>query len=83
MVVGNVSKEDIKGKNKEEMEDFLKQKALASPSNTSFYNIPLVNRIIKAKLNEGDKVKIYWYGEALQSAPAKVKGTTLILKNNK
>ncbi len=48
----------------------------------TFYDIPLINKMLKTDFKVGQKVKIYWSGGVLESAPGQVKGTSLIWKMN-
>jgi hypothetical protein len=51
-------------------------------SQGTFYDVPLINKMLKTDFKVGQKVKIYWSGGVLESAPGQVKGTSLIWKIN-
>lgn len=73
-----IGDEDIKGKNQAEIKNILEDKA--SVSQGSFYRIPLFNQVANTNFKQGDKVKIYWYGEVIQTAPGRIVKTSLITK---
>lgn len=69
---------DIEGKTQVEINEILEEKA--SESRGTFYKVPLINRITKKSFVKGDKVKIYWRGSVIQTAPGKVNKTNFIKK---
>lgn len=78
MWVIELTPEETDGKNQEEILELLNEKA--DESDGAFYDLPFLNRISGTAYEEGKKVKIYWTGVVLQSAPAQIKDTLLILK---
>lgn len=50
----------------------------AYKTNGTFYKIPIVNSILNTKFRKGQKVKIFWSGEVLQSLPGRVQHTSFI-----
>jgi hypothetical protein len=75
-----ISNTEIEGKTKDEIFDILETKA--SESSGAFYNVPLINNALNTKFEKGKRVKIYWTGVVMQSAPGQVKDTLLIMKIN-
>jgi len=71
LVVDSLKGTDSK---KMEMNDISK----AYKSYGTFYKIPITNRILHTHFKIGQKVKIFWSGEVLQSLPGKVEHTSFI-----
>lgn len=72
----DVNDAEIEGKTKKEIMTILETKA--SESKGAFYDIPFINNILNTKFEKGQKVKIYWTGFVLQSAPGQIKDTLFI-----
>lgn len=62
---------------------FLNEGSTDNRSPGTIYRIPLINRQIGTEFQIGDKVKIYWRGSVMESLPAKIDGTVLIIKTGK
>jgi hypothetical protein len=73
-----LSKTEIHGKTKEQILDLIETKA--TESRGIFYDVPLINKALNTSFEKGQKVKIYWTGVVMQSAPGKIKDTFLIMK---
>lgn len=65
------------GKTKEEMNRLLEVKS--SQAAGAYYEIPWINKLLNTEFEEGDKVKVFWRGTVMESAPGQVDGTNLIV----
>lgn len=72
-----MSDTEVEGKTEAEIISILEAKSSKSPG--TFYDISLINKVLNTDFEEGQKVRIYWTGYALESAPGQIKGTLLIL----
>lgn len=55
----------------------------ASVESGNFVEIPFLNELIGTDFNKGDKVRIYWDGMLMPSAPGIIDGASLIVKLSK
>ena len=76
----DVDDAEIEGKTKEDKFIILETKA--SESKGSFNDVPFINNILNTKFIKGEKVKIFWTGTVLESAPGQVKDTLFIIHTN-
>ncbi|MFC5734043.1 DUF3221 domain-containing protein [Cytobacillus gottheilii] len=73
LVAESASAPEIKAKTQSELDEFYLFEG-------SSYDIPALNKFIKSEYKTGQKVKIYWHGSVMESAPSQIKGTFLIIK---
>ncbi|MGD6944128.1 DUF3221 domain-containing protein [Cytobacillus gottheilii] len=73
LVIESASAHEIKEKTQTELDEFYQFEG-------SSYDIPALNKFTKSKYKTGQKVKIYWHGSVMESAPSQIKGTILIIK---
>ncbi|WP_285880448.1 DUF3221 domain-containing protein [Domibacillus indicus] len=73
-----MSDTDVEEKTEKEIIAALEDKDIQSQG--TYYDIPLINRTFDTNFQKGQKVKVYWTGYTLESAPAQVKDTLLMIK---
>lgn len=81
LLVIELDEEQTAGKTKKELNRLLKVKS--SQAAGTYYEIPWINNLLHTEFEKGDKVKIFWRGTVMESAPGKVDGTNLIFNFGK
>ncbi|MEM1505278.1 DUF3221 domain-containing protein [Domibacillus sp. 8LH] len=71
---------DVEGKTEKDLIAALEDKGIQSEG--TYYDIPLINKTFDTEFQKGQKVKVYWTGYALESAPAQIKDTLLMIKTH-
>lgn len=77
LLIIELDEKQTAGKTKEEINQILHVQS--TKARGTYYKIPWINKLLDTEFKVGDKVKIFWRGTVMESAPGQIDGTNLII----